>query len=472
MISNKSQITILANRLPIYYQNNKGWQLSPGGLARVVQGLTEYRLTTWVGWAGRSKPHILTDKNDINGQKLSVASHEEIYLSQREMTHYYEGYCNRGLWPLYHNACVDECFKQEDYQVYSEVNQRFAYKAAEVAPKGSSVWVHDYQLQLVPLMLRRLRDDLRIGFFLHIPFPRTEIFASIPFAKEILEGILGADLIGFQAKDHADNFLSACSQLTCCKIESSCVQVSKLGGLRKAHVEVFPVGVNAKNINALAGQREIRDQAKQIRRELGNPKILLLGVDRLDYTKGIDVRMKAVAELFASGHLDPDSTILRQISMVTRESISTYRKLAEETQSLANSLNAQIGKAGRQCIRYSCETLEYNDLIANYLASSMMLVTPYCDGMNIVCKEYVATREDCSGSLVLSQFAGAASQMKSAWLVNPYKLESVKAGIIAAVGSSKQERSERMNQLRRDVFEYDSKWWADTFLRRLSELGG
>lgn len=467
-----SAITIVANRLPISYREPEGWSASPGGLSKVVNGVIDDQLTTWVGWAGRSKPEVLTGKKDIQNQTLPLESNQEIFLSTRETVQYYEGWSNSGLWPMYHNFRVDSCFDEDDYQVYSEVNLRFARRVADVAPHGSCVWVHDYHLQLVPLMLRGLRADLRIGFFLHIPFPASAEFTSIPYAKEMLEGILGADLIGFQAPQYFDNFLLATQKLTGYSIEGCCIKVGEQGCLRVVQVDVFPVGIDAKGIDASVYRPDIRVRADEIRRQLGNPEVLLLGIDRLDYTKGIDVRMNAVAELIASGHLDLCKTVFLQISMTTRENIDVYQLLAEQTRILADSLNAQIGVADRQCIRYTCELLNYDNLLAHYLAADVMLVTPYCDGMNIVCKEYVATRYDCSGALVLSSFAGAAHQLQSAWHVNPYDLESVKAGIIDAVRSSDVERSERMSLLRRAVFEHDAKLWADTFLHRLAASPG
>ena len=285
----------------------------------------------------------------------------------------------------------------------------------------------------------------------------------------MLQGLLGSDLLGFQTLEYAENFMVAISQLLGQKSTNNQILVHSDQENRIVNVEVFPIGVCAKRLNETAKQTRIRTMADDLRRSLGNPQTMILGVDRLDYTKGIDIRMRAVAELLRSGELDIESTIFIQVSMETRGDIECYQIHRKATELLAETLNAQLAFSGEPRIKHACKSLNHEELVSTYLATDIMLVTPYSDGMNIVCKEFVACREDVSGALVLSRRAGAAEQLRHAWLVDPYDIESVKNGILSAVSASSHDCSERMSQMRTNVFDQDARWWGDSFVRRLFE---
>jgi trehalose 6-phosphate synthase len=469
MRSSEIPLTIVANRLPFYSSQSGEWKSSPGGLARVLKTVIAKPEAVWVGWAGRYYDDIKTDRHTHQVPNHGPFSCHELLLERKDYRRYYEGWSNSGLWPLYHGSIRQPLFHAEDYKCYEEVNQKFAERVATIAPLNGFVWVHDYQLQLVPLLLRRLRPDLRIGFFLHIPFPSIELLVTCPCAGAMLEGLLGSDLLGFQTLEYAENFLAATSQLLGHKSTSNQIMVHSDQGNRSVNVEVFPIGVYAKGLNETAKQTRIRAMADDLRRSLGKPQTMILGLDRLDYTKGIDIRMRAVAELLSSGELDIESTLFMQVSMETRGDIECYQILKKATEQLVETLNSGLAFSGEPRIRHACKSLSHEELVSTYLAADIMLVTPYSDGMNIVCKEFVACREDASGALVLSRRAGAAEQLRQAWLVDPYDIESIKKGILSAVRASSHDCSQRMSQMRANVFEHDARWWADSFVRRLLE---
>ncbi len=285
------------------------------------------------------------------------------------------------------------------------------------------MWVHDYQLQLVPSMLREMRPDLSIGFFLHIPFPPSALFAQLPWRRQILEGLLGADLIGFHTHDDARQFVYSCERSLGIAAYEGTMRVNN----RRVGVGAFPIGIDAEGFSATAAEPHVLERARQLRAEMGSPTTVLLGVDRLDYTKGIDIRLKAFAEVLQDERLDPATTIFVQVAVPSRENISQYQQIRDDIEMLVGRFNGSLATLGATPIHYLRRVLEREELIALYLATDIMLVTPLRDGMNLVAKEYVACRNDDTGALVLSEFTGAARELAQAWLVNPYDTsESVK----------------------------------------------
>ncbi len=294
----EGDLVVVANRLPAEYDPETGWRTSPGGLVSALEPALRGRSAIWVGWGGRL---IEEAGADAGGPIPSDAdfSLDELMLTTEEVAGYYEGFSNGALWPLYHDAIVRPVFHRTEFETYRSVNEKFARRVAERAAPGATVWIHDYQLQLVPAMLRLLRPDLAIGFFLHIPFPPVEIFGQLPWRRQILLGLLGADLVGFQTRQGALNFLRLVGKYLAMRPGGDRVVVDELSGARTVRVDAFPIGIDAKRYADLAASESARARANQIRADLGNPKTLLLGVDRLDYTKGIDVRIRAVGELHA-----------------------------------------------------------------------------------------------------------------------------------------------------------------------------
>jgi trehalose 6-phosphate synthase len=345
------------------------------------------------------------------------------------------------------------------------VNLRYATAIAESVAPGGTVWIHDYQLQLVPQMLRQLRPDVRIGFFLHIPFPPIELFMQLPWRREILTGLLGADLIGFQVPQAASNFSRmARRQSTATGTDS----VLDLNG-RTVRVGAFPISVDSEQIIALANDPAIRARAVEIRKGLGDPELVLLGVDRLDYTKGIQQRIKAVSELFEDGSLQTGKHVMVQVAVPSRETDAHYERERHNLEQAVSEMNGEYGQVGSPVIHYLHQNLPFDELVALYLVADIMIVTPFRDGMNLVAKEYVMTRRDLTGRLVLSEFAGAAAELRGAFMVNPHDLEGIKEAVRMAVNAGPKEARDRMSRMRRKTYRRDVYDWAESFLEALQQ---
>jgi trehalose-6-phosphate synthase len=310
---------------------------------------------------------------------------------------------------------------------------------------------------------------LKIGFFNHIPFPPYELFAQLPWRREVIEGLLGADLIGFQTADGAANFLRACRRLTDNHTQGSLVQVQQRNGSppHLARAGTFPISVDAAELSALARRPETTERARRIRQELGNPEVVLLGVDRLDYTKGLVHRLRAYGELLREEKLRPPNAVLVQVASPSRGEVEQYRRLREELEQVVGSINGDFSPVGHPAVHYLHQSFPKEEMAAMYLAADVALVTPLRDGMNLVAKEYVACRYDDGGRLVLSEFTGAAKELRGAFLVNPHDIDSMKSQIMAAVEAGPGQSARRMRRMRLRVFDHDVHRWAAEFLGAL-----
>jgi trehalose 6-phosphate synthase len=321
----------------------------------------------------------------------------------------------------------------------------------------------------VPAILRTLRPDVRIGWFNHIPFPPVELFAQIPWRRELVEGLLGADLLGFQRAADAQNFLRVVRRLLHLHIKGDHVTVQMPGELHRRHVHAgaYPISVDAEGMEALARQPEVIERSRQIRADLGNPDHLLLGIDRLDYTKGIRHRLKAYQELLSDGALSPPDTVLVQVATPSRERVDAYRELRDQVEVTVGRINGEEGRIGAPAVHYLHHSYPREEMAALYLAGDVMLVTPLRDGMNLVAKEYVAARHDDGGALVLSEFTGAAEDLHRAFLCNPHDIAGLKAAILAALRADPRDARRRMRAMRRQVFRHDVHRWARDYLDAL-----
>ncbi len=470
-----SDFVVVANRLPIDIEQlpdgTTTWKHSPGGLVAALEPLLRRRRGAWVGWPGNVDDGSAALPEPIELDDLQLHT---VRLSATDVAEYYEGFSNATLWPLYHDVIVKPIYHRQWWERYVDVNRRFAEATAHAAAPGATVWVQDYQLQLVPKMLRNLRPDLTIGFFLHIPFPPVELFMQLPWRTEIVDGLLGADLVGFHLPGGAQNFVYLARHLIGANTSRGSIGVrSRFGEVsladRAVRVGAFPISIDSAALDRQARGRAIRRRAKEIRAELGNPRKILLGVDRLDYTKGIDVRLKAFSELLAEGRINRDDTVLVQLATPSRERVESYQILRDEIEREVGHINGEYGEVGHPVVHYVHRPAPRDELIAFFVASDVMLVTPLRDGMNLVAKEYVACRSDLGGALVLSEFTGAAAELRQAYLVNPHDLQGVKDSIEAAVNQSGDEGRRRMRALRRQVLAHDVDRWARAFLDALGD---
>ena len=460
-------LVAVSNRLPVDFvvaeDGTESWKTSPGGLVTALEPLMRSSDGAWVGWPGVADREFAPFENDgINIVPVS--------LTDADLEDYYEGFSNDTLWPLYHDVISPPSFHREWWEAYVRVNRRFAEAAAAAAAPGATVWVHDYQLQLVPRMLRDMRPDLVIGFFNHIPFPPYGIYAQLPWRKQILDGLLGADLIGFQRLADAGNFSRAVRRLFGYSTRGVAIDVPGAGGHhRRVIAKHFPISIDAVAYADLAKRPEIQARARRIRGDLGDPKTIILGVDRLDYTKGIGHRLKAFGELLEDGSISVEDVTLVQVASPSRERVGAYMDLRDEIELAVGRINGDYSTISHTAISYHHHGYPREEMVALYLAADVMLVTALRDGMNLVAKEYVAVRGDNDGVLVLSEFAGAADELKQAVLINPHDIDGMKAAILRAIAMPRPERQRRMRALRRKVFDNDVAAWSSSFLRTLTE---
>jgi trehalose 6-phosphate synthase len=455
-----SALVVVANRLPIDESLSdsgvREWRRSPGGLVSALHPVLRKGGATWVGWPGSTGP--APDLPDVDGVALRAVS-----LSDDEFENYYEGFANSTLWPLYHDAVEQPVYHRRWWEAYLRVNRRFATTTAEAAPEGAAVWIQDYHLQLVPQLLRELRPDLRIGFFMHIPFPPPELFKQLPRRTELLRGLLGADLVGFQNPGGAHNFIRLADRLLGTRTRQQTIGVDG----RSVRVAAFPISIDVGEMEELGGSPEIRAKAAQIRKDLGNPDRIMLGVDRLDYTKGIEHRFKAYRELLADGRVKVPDTVLVQVAVPSRERVEHYKLLRDKVEREVGGMNGEYGRLGVPAVHYLNSSFNRLDLAALYLAADVMVVTPLRDGMNLVAKEYVAARVDNGGALVLSEFAGAAAQLKQSYLVNPHDLDGLKDTLVRALEADPSDTGKRMRAMRRYLSTHDVSAWARSYLTAL-----
>ena len=464
-MTDSAQLVIVANRLPVdrveLPDGSVEWRRSPGGLVSALDPVMRANDGVWIGWAGGTQ----TDLEPFEEDGLSLVP---VPLSAEEIEGFYEGMSNATLWPIYHDVVAKPEFRRTWWDSYVTVNRRFADQVVEVAEEGATVWVHDYQLQLVPQLLRELRPDLRIGFYLHIPFPPAELFAQLPWRRQILEGLLGADLVGFQMSGGAGNFVRMVRQRVGHKTHRDLVYLPDGRTVRAA---AFPISIDASNFEELARSEGVTARAQEIREALGEPRRIFLGIDRLDYTKGIVARLRAFSELIEDGELDVDEAVFVQVATPSRERVEQYRILRDEIDRLVGRVNGDLGRIGQPAISYLHSSYPREEMAALYRAADVMVVTPYRDGMNLVAKEYVACRYDGEGALVLSEFAGAADELRQAWLVNPYDINGMKSALLEAYRAPAKDSNRRMRAMRRTVLRNDVDAWARHFLTGLADTG-
>jgi len=458
---------VVSNRLPVDRVTDgdgaPSWTRSPGGLVTALEPVMREADGAWVGWAGQPDLEVEPFEND----GIHIVP---VALSEYDITNFYEGFSNDTLWPLYHDVISSPAYHREWWENYVAVNQRFADATAAVSAQGAVVWVQDYQLQLVPRMLRDARPDLTIGFFNHIPFPPYGIYAQLPWRSQIIDGLLGADVIGFQRVADAGNFSRAVRRLTSNTTKNHEIEVSVAGQpTRRVVARAFPISIDTASFEELARQPHIQERAREIREGLGNPRTVMLGVDRLDYTKGIGHRLKAFGELLAEGRIDVEDVTLVQVASPSRERVAAYMQLRDEIELTVGRINGDFGTMSHQAISYHHHGYPREEMVALYLAADILLVTALRDGMNLVAKEYVASRFDDDGVLILSEFTGASDELKRALLVNPHDIDGLKDTILQAIEMPKRDRAARMRALRKRVLENDVARWSSNFLHTLEQ---
>jgi trehalose 6-phosphate synthase/phosphatase len=459
------RLIIVSNRLPVTVSVQDGLPVvcqSVGGLATGLQGPHDRSGGLWIGWPGSVEGLTPEGTQDLNRQ-LEALRAVPVCLEAKEIELFYEQISNAVLWPICHDRVDRLPIYVDGWDVYETVNARFADAVAAHYAPGDLVWVHDYHLMRVPLLLRERIPDARIGFFLHIPFPNPEIFFTLPTRQWLVEGTMGADLVGFHTRRYHGHFRAALRRLF--SVEADNAGVVRWRS-RRVKIGVFPISVDAEDFGRRAASPEV--DAKIAEYKTGNLR-LLVGIDRLDYSKGILRRLTALKRLFVLHPEWRERVQLIQIAAPTRDRVDAYQQFRQEVASLVGQINGEFATPTWTPIQYIHRAVEGDVLIALYRAADVMLVTPLRDGMNLVAKEFPASRLDEDGVLVLSEFAGAADELRDALLVNPYDVDGTAEAIHRALTMDATERQHRMQGLRKTVQEFDVHRWAESFL---TELGG
>ncbi|HZA98773.1 MAG TPA: bifunctional alpha,alpha-trehalose-phosphate synthase (UDP-forming)/trehalose-phosphatase [Gemmatimonadales bacterium] len=462
-----SRVLIVANRLPVTVHPNETGvevQKSSGGLATGLLRPHEQSGGLWIGWPGTNDDEISEEQRSALNQQLADLRLVSVPLTADQVARYYEGFSNGVLWPLFHYLLDQVPLHVRDWGPYREVNQKFADVVAEHYQPGDLIWVHDYQLLLLPELLRRRLPEARIGFFLHIPFPAEELFRTLPERDRVLRGLLGANLVGFHTPAYLRHFAASLIQVLGLTVDIDRVQLSD----REVRLGVFPMGVDAAAFSALAEAPEVEAEVKALKED-GSVK-LLVGVDRLDYTKGIPRRLLAYERLLESHPELRERVRLVQVAVPSRTNVEAYQEFRSVVDGLVGRINGAFGTPRWVPVHYIYRGLSEPELVALYRAADVMLVTPLRDGMNLVAKEFVASRTDGDGVLVLSEFAGASWELPEAIQVNPYDVEAIGESYYRALSMDEEERRTRLAPLRNRVATYDVHHWASTFLHQLESV--
>ncbi|MDZ4754427.1 MAG: trehalose-6-phosphate synthase [Phycisphaerae bacterium] len=450
------RLVIAANRLPVHRVARGSeirWESSAGGLVTALVPVVQSTAGVWVGWSGESGRAPRAFEHD--GVQIKPLS-----LTADEVRNFYDGFSNRTLWPLYHDAIRTPEFHRPWWNSYVAINQRFARALARHAGRRDVVWIQDYHLQLVPQMLRALRPDVTIGVFMHIPFPPEELFEWLPWRRQILEGMLGADLLGFQTSLAAQNFSRACRHHDLAEGVDSRLEM----GNREILVRPFPISIDFDWFQSRAEHADTRKAADEIRQLVGPTRKILLAVDRLDYTKGIQRRLLVFEEMLKRKLISIDNCVLIQIAVPSREAVDDYARIRADVEETVGRINGEHSQPGRVAVHYFRRNFLREDLAAYYRVADVMVVTPLRDGMNLVAKEFVACRTETDGVLVLSEFAGAARELRQAVIVNPRDTDGLIASLLTALRMPKSSQRLRMAALRSVVRRHDVHAWAQSFL--------
>lgn len=459
----KHAFIIVSNRLPISVKKVNGkltYTASSGGLATAMQSIDQDRL--WVGWPGIVSEDLSEkDKKDIT-QQLANDGYCPVFLSRQQVELFYAGYANDTIWPLFHYFQSYANYSQEYWEGYQDVNQQFCRVVSQYAATDATLWVHDYHLMLLPKMLRKEIPRSTVGFFLHIPFPSFEIFRLLPHRSELLEGMLGADLIGFHVYDYARHFLSSVQRVL--GLEHKHGSITR--GKRVIKVDAFPIGIDYERwVAALTDSDAVRE-TEVLNKHYAGQKIIL-SVDRLDYSKGIKNRLLAFDEFLAQNPYAHKKVVLVVIAVPSRTEVEAYQELRDDIERTIGRINGSYGSVDWTPISYQFKNLPFAQLAALYRRADIALLTPLRDGMNLVAKEYIATKQKKSGVLILSEMTGAVDELPEAIRINPNDRLAIVAAIELALEMPVKEQKKRINSMQQRIKRYTVQEWAKDFIDQM-----
>ncbi|MEJ5962781.1 bifunctional alpha,alpha-trehalose-phosphate synthase (UDP-forming)/trehalose-phosphatase [Pedobacter immunditicola] len=463
MMINKT--IIVSNRLPVKITERDGkYVLSPseGGLATGLGSVYKEGNNVWIGWPGIEVP---PERQDEVKQQLAHLNLIPVFLTQEEINLYYEGFSNEVLWPVFHYLVTYAHYEQEYWDFYKRVNAKFRDIVEENLLEGDTVWVHDYQLLLLPGLIREIQPFVTIGFFQHIPFPSYEIFRLIPWREEIINGVIGADLVGFHTFDDVRHFLSTTTRLTAAKSSNNIITYNE----RQIVVEAFPMGIDDVKFEQLSNRKAVKAHVESFKKDRNN-ELFILSIDRLDYSKGIIQRLQAYELLLQTHPENIGQVALYMVVVPSRDTVPQYKELRDHIDQMVGNINARFRTMDWLPIHYFYRSFSVEFLSALYCAADVCLVTPMRDGMNLVSKEYVASRTDNTGVLILSEMAGASKELNDALLVNPNNVGDVMRAIVMAKEMSLEEQKARMSSMREVVRKYNIHLWVKNFIAKLMEV--
>jgi trehalose 6-phosphate synthase/phosphatase len=461
-----SKTIIVANRLPVKLNKDAsgkyGFTTSEGGLATGLHSVHKSGNNIWIGWPGvevdaEQHSHV---NNSLADQKLVP-----VFLTQDEINNFYEGFSNETLWPVFHYMSTYAVYDPVYWHAYQNVNKKFRDAVLEHYEPGDTIWVHDYQLLILPGYLRDARPDATIGFFNHIPFPSYELFRLIPCRKELLHGLLGSDLIGFHTYDDVRHFLSTATHLAAARSASNVLLLEE----RMVVVESFPMGIDPQKFEIALKSDSVRRNIKNLAANFQKVK-LVVSIDRLDYSKGIKQRLQAFDEFLRTHPRAVEKIALYMVVVPSRDSVPQYKELRNEIDQLVGNINGRYRTMNWLPIHYFYQSFPFDMLVALYASADICLVTPMRDGMNLVCKEYVACRTNNDGTLILSEMAGASKELIDAIVVNPNNIQEISLALETALLMPKEEQQRRMTQMRGLIKKFNINQWAKIFMDRLKEV--
>lgn len=459
-----SKTIIVSNRLPVKIKQEKNeliYSTSEGGLATGLGSIYKEGENIWVGWPGLAITKA-TQKKEISDH-LIKESMKPVFLSASEIEDFYEGFSNETLWPNFHYFNQYTIYDEDLWKAYQKVNRKFAKELEDVIEDGDTLWIHDYQLLLLPGMIRETKPNVSIGFFLHIPFPSYESFRLLPWRRELLNGMLGADFLGFHTYDDMRHFLSSVNRLA--SLGNSNGQITV--GSRQVLADALPMGIDYDKYAQAASSPETIEREVRYRTSIGDHKIVL-SIDRLDYSKGIPQRLKAF-ELFLNMFPEYQGKVsLLMIVVPSRDTVPKYEQLKEEIDLLVGRINGNYGRMNWTPIHYFYRSFPLPALSAFYRMAHVALVTPMRDGMNLVCKEYIASRLDKKGVLILSEMAGASKELSDAILINPNDITQHANALKEALSMPEKEQTRRMEIMQRSLKRYNIHQWVKLFMDRLA----
>ncbi len=464
------RLIIVSNRLPVNIQKTSDgldFQPSVGGLATGIKSYCENNESLWIGWPGIPSEELNQKEMAEVRTKLKDLNCVPVFLKQQQINEYYYGFCNKTIWPLFHYFTLYSQFNNQLWKVYKEVNEIYNRVVNRVARADDTIWVHDYQLLLLPNLLRQKHRRSKIGFFLHIPFPSFELIRLLPWRNEILEGILGADMVGFHEYDYVRHFLSSVHRITGYEHTLSDIAVDN----RLVRVDAFPMGIEFDKFAHASEKEEVQGHMKDFRKQLGDKKIII-SIDRLDYTKGILTRLRAYESFLKKYPEYQGKVSMVVVAVPSRTKVASYQELKEDIERLVGRINGEYTRIGWTPISYLYRSLPFPELVALYNLADVALITPLRDGMNLIAKEYVATQidRDDPGMLILSEMAGAANELAEAIRINPHNNEQIVDSIKDALDMEEDDKKRRIRLMKTRIQRYTVKRWAEDFMSSLDNI--